>query len=189
MGTNRICEIVRSLRTFSRLDESDLKSVNLHAGLESTLMILQNRLKAKPDIQEICLEKQYGEIPLIECHAGQMNQVFMNILVNAIDAIDSAGMRKPDQPQPRIILQTEVQNNGVTITIQDSGPGISEEMQKRIFDPFFTTKPVGQGTGMGLSVSYQIVTAKHGGKLNCISKLGQGSQFIIHLPISRADSV
>jgi two-component system, NtrC family, sensor kinase len=183
VGTDRICEIVRSLRIFSRLDESEVKAVNLHEGLDSTLMILQNRLKAKQDIHEIVINKQYAQIPLIECHAGQLNQVFMNVLVNAIDAIEEAGMRNKNQPQPTIAIQTEVQTDWLVLTIRDSGPGMPEHVKQRIFDPFFTTKPVGKGTGMGMSISYQIITEKHGGKLDCITTLGQGTAFIIHIPL------
>ncbi|OUL20342.1 hypothetical protein BV372_32755 [Nostoc sp. T09] len=188
LGTKRIREIVLSLRNFSRLDEAEVKDVNIHDGIDSTITILHNRLKAQPERLEIQILKKYGNLPLVECHAGQLNQVFMNIISNAIDALEEYNQQRSDTEiaaTPSIIsIQTEViQSNWVRICIADNGPGIKEEIRKRLFDPFFTTKPVGKGTGLGLSISYQIITEKHGGKLWCESILGYGTKFNIEIPI------
>ncbi|NES98128.1 MAG: HAMP domain-containing histidine kinase [Desertifilum sp. SIO1I2] len=188
VGTNRIREIVLSLRNFSRLDEAEVKDVNIHEGIDSTLTILHNRLKTRAERPEIQTIKDYGNLPLVECYAGQLNQVFMNIISNAIDALeerDRQRLYKDIESNPSTIsIRTEVTpNNGIGIYITDNGPGMQEQVRKRIFDPFFTTKPVGKGTGLGLSISYQIVTEKHGGKLWCNSSPGQGTQFIIEIPI------
>lgn len=189
-GANRICEIVKSLRMFSRLDEAEVKQVNIHEGIDSTLVILQSRLKATTERPAIAVIKEYGDLPLIDCFAGQLNQVFMNLLGNAIDALEEsqeqrrAGFMRLEPGQIRI--RTEVCRAGwVAITITDNGPGIPEAVAQRIFDPFFTTKPVGQGTGLGLSISYQIVTEKHGGRLSCTSALGKGTTFTIEIPVQR----
>ncbi|OKH54706.1 hypothetical protein NIES2101_05920 [Calothrix sp. HK-06] len=185
VGTKRIREIIKSLRLFSRLDEADIKTINIHEGIDSTLMILQNRLKEKPKRIAIEVVKDYGDIPHIECYAGQLNQVFMNILVNAIDTLEE-GIRNGQVKAPVITIRTSVINTwGVKITIADNGCGIPEEIKQRIFDPFFTTKPVGKGTGMGMSISYQIITDKHHGKLECFSVLGQGTEFCIQIPIQQ----
>ncbi|MDZ8051212.1 MAG: PAS domain S-box protein [Aulosira sp. ZfuVER01] len=182
LGTKRIREIVLSLRNFSRLDEAEVKDVNIHDGIDSTITILHNRLKAHSERPEIQIIKEYGNLPLVECHAGQLNQVFMNIISNAIDALEEYNRQQSNTSI--ISIQTKViQNNWVRICIADNGPGIKEEVRQRLFDPFFTTKPVGKGTGLGLSISYQIVTEKHGGKLWCESILGQGTKFIIEIPI------
>jgi PAS domain S-box-containing protein len=182
MGTERIRGIVLSLRSFSRLDESDKKAVDIHEGIESTLMILQNRIKSKPGRAEIEIIKQYVFLPLVECYPGQLNQVFMNILVNAIDALEDA--LKDEDFHPTISISTSlIENQRVAIAIKDNGTGIPETIQQRLFDPFFTTKPVGKGTGMGLSISYQIVTERHQGRLCCESALGQGTQFVIEIPL------
>lgn len=186
LGADRIRDIVASLRNFSRLDEAALKEVDIHEGLDSTLMILQNRLKAKPDHPAIQVIKDYGLLPLVECYAGQLNQVFMNILTNAIDALDS------QEPLPSagadlvktITIRTAVLDNSqIAIHIADNGPGMTPEVRQRLFDPFFTTKPVGKGTGMGMSISYQIITEYHGGSLECLSEPGQGAEFIVKIPI------
>jgi signal transduction histidine kinase len=178
MGVDRIQEIVLSLRNFSRLDESEFKSVDLHQGLASTLLILQHRFKVTHERPEIKLIKQYdAALPKIECAAGLVNQVFMNLISNAIDAMESAGVAKPE-----IQIWTEQQDNGIQIRIIDNGTGIPADIQSRLFDPFFTTKPVGKGTGLGLSISYQIITEKHGGKLECHSTLGVGTEFRVWLP-------
>jgi signal transduction histidine kinase len=193
VGVNRIREIVQSLRSFSRLDEAEVKDVDIHEGIDSTLMILQNRLKAKPDHPAIVVSKEYGNLPRVECYAGQLNQVFMNILSNAIDALDEK-MQSPGSPSvndeveepPTIKIQTEqVDQNHIVIRIADNGPGMSEDTQKRLFDPFFTTKPVGKGTGMGMSISHQVITERHKGTLACISAPGQGTEFIIRIPIQQ----
>ncbi len=211
-GAERIRQIVLGLRNFSRLDESAMKEVDLHQGIDSTLLILQSRLacpKGGPTIEVI---KEYGKLPPITCYASQVNQVVMNILNNAIDAFDMwdrLGQHSPEEQGhysisslagsdvlpvdvstpgtclPRIVLRTEVRDRDwVQVRIADNGPGISEAVRLKIFDPFFTTKPVGQGTGLGLSISYSIVVEKHGGELRCISTPGEGTEFIIALPIT-----
>ncbi|HBB30358.1 MAG TPA: hypothetical protein DDZ80_23575 [Cyanobacteria bacterium UBA8803] len=191
MGASRIQQIVQSLGKFSRVDGAEMKPTNLHEGLDSTLLILQNRLKPKavsvagkeivhPGIEVV---KEYGDLPLVDCYPGQLNQVFMNILCNAIDAIEESLV----QGKGKIWIHTEATpTNWVTVRITDNGLGMSETVRKQIFDPFFTTKPVGQGTGLGLSISYQIVVDKHHGKLECISAPGQGTSFRIELPVSAA---
>ncbi|MEA5470773.1 PAS domain S-box protein [Spirulina sp. 06S082] len=184
-GADRIREIVISLRTFSRMDESEKKSVDIHAGIESTLTILQSRLKAKSDRQAIEIIRDYGDLPKIECYAGQLNQVFMNILSNALDALeegDRADEEVQNQPSTIRIRTQIIDNQKLEVSIADNGSGIPEEIQQRLFDPFFTTKEIGKGTGLGLSISYQIVTEKHGGTLECISTLGQGTEFLITIP-------
>ena len=190
MGAERIREIVLSLRTFSRLDEASMKAVDIHEGIDSTMMIIQNRLKPTDQRPKIELIKEYGNLPLIECYAGQLNQVFMNILVNAIDALEDSMVRgrwatkKLKTDNPRIYIRTQLLTpNQVTIRIADNGLGIPEDVLKQIFNPFFTTKPVGRGTGMGLAISYQIITERHGGSLECISQPGVGAEFIICIPL------
>lgn len=183
-GASRISEIVTSLRTFSRLDEADLKAADIHEGIDSTLMILEHRLKSKSDRHDILVIKEYGNLPLVECYAGQLNQVFMNILVNAIDALEENYRQENNHLlAPTIHIHTEMPTpKQVIIRIIDNGVGMSDEVRQKLFDPFYTTKPVGQGTGMGLSISYQIITNRHGGSLECISSLGKGSEFIIKIP-------
>jgi len=171
-GADRIRQIVLSLRNFSRLDEADLKSVDIHAGLESALLILQNRLQAHASLEiPVTIDKDYGNLPQVECYPGQLNQVFLNLIDNAIDALE---MRKPSIPEIHIATQV-LNSNSVAIRIADNGLGMTEDVQKKLFDPFFTTKPPGKGTGLGLSVSYQIVVEKHGGQLQFISQPGQGT--------------
>jgi signal transduction histidine kinase len=253
-GAHRISEIVQSLRNFSRVDEMECKQVDIHEGIDSTLLILKHRLTQQSDSAKIQVIKEYGELPLVECYPGQLNQVFMNILSNAIDALEgwkveslnveslnvvreafpvseAGGQRPtgvgslelnvnrlnvkgdapgattyslsennlqpsnlqlstPEQPAtPCLRIHTEVvEHKGVVIRITDNGSGIKADIQPRIFDPFFTTKPVGKGTGLGLSISYQIVVDKHEGKLRCHSVPGQGTQFVIELPIRRHGS-
>jgi two-component system, NtrC family, sensor kinase len=191
IGANRIREIVLSLRIFSRLDEAEFKTADIHEGIDSTLLILQHRLKSQSvdpkrlvdrHRPQITVIKDYCEIPKIQCFAGQLNQVFMNILANAIDALEEA-FQKGFCPEPRIRISSAQVNENVTIQIADNGTGIPEAIQSHLFDPFFTTKPVGKGTGMGLSISYQIITEKHGGSLCCISSPGQGAEFVITIPI------
>ena len=185
VGADRIREIVLSLRNFSRLDEAEFKVADLHAGIDSTLMILQNRLKAKDTRPEIIINLDYGDIPDIECYAGQLNQVFMNIIANAIDALEESWM-SGYIVNPKLMIQTLQQDDRVVISIVDNGVGIEPEQLSRLFNPFYTTKPVGQGTGMGLSISYQIVVDRHGGTLDCISAIGSGTKFVITLPIEHS---
>lgn len=188
IGSERIREIVKSLRNFSRLDESDCKTVDIHEGLESTLMIVQNLLKSKSNSSEIQVIRDYGELPRVSCYPGQLNQVFMNLLTNAIDAIyEQREKRSPEaetQPEQIQIRTDVIHQDWIKIAISDTGCGISDEVQSKLFDPFFTTKPVGKGTGLGLSVSYQIITQQHQGKLYCYSTLGQGTEFVIEIPIN-----
>jgi signal transduction histidine kinase len=203
VGARRIQEIVLSLRNFSRLDEQDLKAVDIHQGIDNTLLILQHRLRSEGDTGEILLIKDYGHLPRVTCYASQLNQVFMNLISNAIDAVET-------QPDPRLITihtslihnsksrntescsTSNIQNDrtrsykfpSVFILITDNGPGMSKEIHHKIFDPFFTTKPVGSGTGLGLSISYQIVVEKHKGQLSCISAPGYGTAFIVEIPVN-----
>ena len=175
MGAERIRQIVSSLRTFSRKDEAEQKSVDIHQGLDSTLLILGHRLKAEAARPAIAIVKGYADLPPIDCYAGQLNQAFMNILGNAIDAL--AGIENPE-----IRISTALVCDRVEIVFSDNGEGIGEEVRSRIFDPFFTTKPIGEGTGMGLSISYQIVTERHGGSISCESAPGEGTTFTIQIP-------
>ncbi|MFM6119333.1 MAG: sensor histidine kinase, partial [Sphaerospermopsis kisseleviana] len=173
MGTDRIREIVQSLRNFSRLDQADKKAVDIHEGIDSTLLILNHRLK-----QEIEVIKEYGDLPLVECYPAQLNQVFMNILSNAIDAL----LEQEQKKQKQIVIKTKKTDSGkITISIRDNGPGISLELQSKIFDPFFTTKPVNKGTGIGLAISYQIIE-KHQGNIYVCSDPSYGTEFIIEIP-------
>jgi two-component system, NtrC family, sensor kinase len=217
MGAERIRQIVLSLKNFSRLDEAEQKQVDIHEGIESTLLILQHRLKETAGRPKILLLKEYGNLPRVQCYAGQLNQVFMNIIGNAIDALEDAmetgrwadGEHSPIPycPSPTLRICTEVKyaedvlmpsESGVTdakiglpthilIRIADNGPGIPLEVQQRLFDPFFTTKNPGKGTGLGLSISYQIVVEKHGGNLKCHSAPGQGTEFAIEIPVRKEE--
>ncbi|NES66186.1 MAG: GAF domain-containing protein [Okeania sp. SIO2D1] len=183
IGANRIKEIVESLRNFSRLDQSEVKNVDIHEGIDSTLMILQNNLKAKPHELEIKIVKNYGQLPKVKCYPGELNQVFMNIIANAIDAVQPI-RKESSNSLPQITITTEIETeNQVIIRIADNGMGMSEAVQKHIFDPFYTTKPVGKGTGLGLAISYQVIVEHHEGELECISALGKGTEFIIKIPI------
>ncbi|OKH39421.1 hypothetical protein NIES2119_06700 [[Phormidium ambiguum] IAM M-71] len=193
VGANRIRDIVLSLRNFSRLDEAEMKAVDIHEGIDNTLLILQNRLKAKQEHPAIQVIKEYSKIPLVECYAGQLNQVFMNILTNAIDALDEFNKQRSiaeiKKNPSTIKIRTGMENGDrVIIQIVDNGLGMTREVRDRLFDPFFTTKPVGQGTGLGMSISYQIVVEKHGGQLKCFSELGQGAEFLIQIPIRQKTS-
>jgi signal transduction histidine kinase len=184
-GANRIKQIVLSLRNFSRLDETACKVIDIHEGIESTLVILQHRLQSQPKRGEIQLIKNYGTLPKVECYPAQLNQVFMNLLLNAIDAVEESSANCTCKvKQIRIVTELSGENQ-VCVRISDTGPGIRPEVQSRIFDPFFTTKPIGSGTGLGLSISYQIVKDRHGGKLECHSEVGRGTEFAIELPISQ----
>lgn len=187
-GAERICEIVKSLRTFSRLDEAEFKTVDIHDGIDSTLVILNNRFKpSSNNPQGIQIIRNYGKLPLIECYAGQLNQVLMNILANATDALEEAVIKKrytQDFLNPTIEIETKVINHDwIEIRIIDNGLGIAEPVQAKLFDPFFTTKDIGKGTGLGLSISYKIIVELHKGQLTCHSELGKGASFMIQIPI------
>jgi two-component system NtrC family sensor kinase len=188
IGADRIVRIVQSLRNFSRLDESEMKPVNIHEGIDSTLLILQSRLKATADRPPIEIVKNYSNLPMVECYAGQLNQVFMNILANAIDALESYNLdRDPKAAKANpiaIAITTEYSiADKIIVRISDNGPGMAENVKKRLFDPFFTTKPVGKGTGLGLSISYKIVVEKHKGVLRCDSTPRLGTEFSIEIPL------
>jgi two-component system NtrC family sensor kinase len=187
IGAERIVQIVQSLRNFSRLDESEMKPVNIHEGIDSTLLILQSRLKATADRPAIEIVKNYCHLPLVECYAGQLNQVFMNILANAIDALESYSLdRGPEaaiEPMAIAITTEYSSPDKIIVRISDNGPGMPENVKKLLFDPFFTTKPAGKGTGLGLSISYKIVVEKHKGSLRCDSTPGLGTQFSIEIPL------
>jgi light-regulated signal transduction histidine kinase (bacteriophytochrome) len=180
MGAERIRGIVQSLRNFSRLDEAEVKLVDLHEGLESTLLILHHRLKSATPGTTIKIEKRYGDLPRIRCYAGQLNQVFMNLISNAIDELFIAVAENSINPVITIATSC-LDDHWVAVSIKDNGRGIPPQTQAKLFDPFFTTKPVGQGTGLGLSISYQIIE-KHGGHLLCQSQPGSGTEFVVKLP-------
>ncbi|MDZ8049846.1 MAG: sensor histidine kinase [Aulosira sp. ZfuVER01] len=191
LGSDRIRQLVVSLRNFSRLDESGTQLVDLHAGIESTLLLLQHRLKPRPEHPGIQVVRDYGQLPLVECYPSQLNQVFMNILGNAIDALEERDQKlslEDTQAIPsKISIRTEhLQDETITISIADNGCGIEENANLQLFEPFFTTKPIGKGTGLGLSISYQIVTQKHGGKIYCHSTPGMGAEFTIAIPVHQA---
>jgi len=212
IGVERIRQIVLSLRNFSRVDESEVKTVDIHEGIDSTLLILQSRLKANNKTNKIEVIKEYGDIPLIECYPSQLNQVFMNLIANAIDALEESGKFSnhaskhhneleqklqhilqrnghlnqlwENQNKPCVWISTERQETDwVKIRIADNGIGIPESLKQRLFDPFFTTKTVGKGTGLGLSISYQIVSDRHKGNLTCQSAPGLGTEFVVTIPL------
>jgi two-component system, NtrC family, sensor kinase len=195
MGTERIQKIVTSLRTFSRLDESEQKAVDLHDGLDSSLIILESRLKGNGEKPAIQVIKDYGSLPPILCYPGKLNQVFMNLIVNAIDATDekfanlkvanfssASPSHQASLDQPTIRISTELKEGKAIIRIADSGMGIPKDAQRKIFDQFFTTKPIGLGTGLGLAISRTIITEDHGGSLTFQSQTGEGTEFTITLP-------
>ncbi|MGK7923906.1 MAG: GAF domain-containing protein [Spirulina sp.] len=190
VGAERIRNIVLSLKNFSRLDQAEMKAVDIHEGIDNTLLILQHRLKAKGSRPEIRVDKQYGDLPEVECYAGQLNQVFMNILSNGIDALVEAS------PPHSLTITTELEmgnedsdktDGNAVIRIKDNGPGMEKETHAHIFDPFFTTKPVGKGTGLGLAISYDIIVKKHRGRLSCHSAIGAGTEFCISIPIAQPE--
>ncbi|MDZ7961320.1 MAG: ATP-binding protein [Aulosira sp. DedQUE10] len=192
VGAERIREIVKSLRTFSRLDEAEFKSVDIHEGIESTLVILNSLLQPSAEnFYGIKVIKNYNNLPLVKCYAGQMNQVFINIIINAIDALkyslfksEISDINKPINKQPQIKINTKnIDNSWVEIRIADNGVGMDNKVRAKVFDPFFTTKAVGKGTGLGLSISYKIINELHGGKLECYSEPGAGAEFVIQIPI------
>ncbi|WP_373535169.1 sensor histidine kinase [Microcoleus sp.] len=211
-GAERVRDIVLSLRNFCRLDEAEMKLVNIHDGINNTIMLLQSQLKGKPGQEAIAIHKEYSDLPLVQCYPGQLNQVFMNILVNAIYAIvecnkheifenkshhssqvceqshyktnTTSSINNSTYLTPTIRICTELtEEKKVIIRIFDNGPGMTEAVRKRLFDPFFTTKPVGKGTGLGLSISYEVVVNQHGGELKCVSEPGKGTEFAIEIPL------
>lgn len=186
VGADRVRQIVLSLRNFSRTDSLLIEAIDLHEGIDNTLLILQNRLKPRYHRPGIEVVKEYGDLPSVECYAGPINQVFMNLLSNAIDAVEEA----PNH-LGRITIQTSLNpdRSHVIIRITDNGSGMTPDIKAQLFDPFFTTKPIGKGTGLGLSISYQIVVEKHGGSLRCESAPGQGTEFWIELPLQVSQSV
>jgi signal transduction histidine kinase len=188
-GAQRIQGLVLSFRNFSRLDESAWKSADLNMGLDSTLVLIQHRLQAKPTQLSVQVIKQYGDLPSIECCPAQINQVFLALLNNAIDALEShrslaSLIGEPDEDPPMIEIKTIVAGGSVKIEMTDNGIGMSAATLKRAFDPFFTTKDVGAGQGLGLAISYQIIVDSHGGELFCQSVVDHGTRFTIHLPIA-----
>lgn len=187
VGADRIREIVRSLRNFSRKDDSQMILANLHEGIEGTLLILQNRFKARGNYPEVQVIKEYGNLPLVNCYAGKLNQVFMNLISNALDAIDEYNETRTNdeiKANPcQIRIKTDMVENRAIIRISDNGAGMTDEVRQQLFDSFFTTKPAGKGTGLGLSISYRFVE-EHQGKLSCVSSPGNGAEFIIEIPIN-----
>lgn len=187
VGTKRIRQIVLSLRNFSRLDEADMKCVDIHEGLDNSLMILSHRLAATPEHPEIQIIKKYGNLPLVECYAGQLNQVFINTLTNAIDALEEANQNQSFQDLKanpnQITIQTQLDKSQAIIQISDNGIGMSENVKQRVFDHMFTTKPVGKGIGLGMAIAYQIVVEKHAGMIAVDSTPGHGTEFTIQIPV------
>ena len=184
IGAERIRHLVLSLRNFSRLDQAQMQPMDIHEGMESTLLLLRNRLKGNGHNPEIELVKEYGELPLVECYPSQLNQVFMNLLGNAIDALEEVVARNGKKFSPMIRIQSEAPSaDYIRVKISDNGSGMTDDVKLKLFDPFFTTKPIGKGTGLGLSISYQIVVDKHKGILQCNSTPGQGTEFIIEIPV------
>ncbi len=185
-GAERIASISNSLRTFSRADTDTPVAFNLHDGLESTLLILKHRLKANDSRPEIIIRKRYGDLPAIECYAGQLNQVFMNLLANAVDALEEGEItaENPAYIEIGTRLLAEGSSPQVEITIRDNGVGMSAEVQEKVFDHLFTTKPVGQGTGLGLAIARQIIIEKHRGNIAVSSAPNEGTCFVITLPVN-----
>ena len=182
LGIERISDVMKSLRNFSRQDATQKKATDIHQGIDTTLMILSHRLKADKCHPKIEVFKEYGNLPEVKCYPGQLNQVFMNLLSNAIDAIEQ-GIEANKFMIPEIHINTEIiDNKNIKISISDNGNGMSEEVKNKLFNAFFTTKPEGKGTGLGLSISYEIITEIHGGTLECFSSPGQGTEFVIHIP-------
>ena len=189
VGTKRMIEIVRSLRNFSRIEQHGFHPADIHAGIESTLMLLSYRMKMVGKAQQpIEVVKHYSYLPEINCDIGQLSQVFMNLLVNAIDAFEQASNQQLEG-KPTITIETQANDSDVTIVIKDNGSGMKAETMANIFQPFFTTKPVDHGTGLGLSISHQVITQKHHGEITCQSKLGEGTAFTIKLPNNLANNL
>ena len=181
-GVDRISQIVQSLRDFSHLDESNYKCVDIHTGIDNTILLLQHRISQVPHTKKIQILKEYAQLPKVECYPKKLNQVFMSLLANAIDALEE-GIEKNSIYDPWIRIVTETIDDKAIIRIADNGIGINKEVSERLFDPFFTTKEVGKGTGMGLAVSYQIIVDNHKGEFRYISELGKGTEFIISIPL------
>ena len=196
-GSERIRDLVINLRNFYRRDEATMKPGNLHEGIESTLILLNNRYK-----QDIEVVTEFGDIPEIECHINQMNQVFMNLIGNAIDSLlaqkeaekeaqkesEKSGKPKPSGKKRKITIATQlIDSHRVAISIADNGPGMSDEIKNRVFEPFFTTKGIGVGTGLGLSISREIIEETHNGSLSCTSTVGEGATFTIELPVTQSN--
>ncbi len=180
IGTERIRGIVQSLRQFSHMDEAEMKAVDIHQGIDSALMLLQHRLQENTRRPKIIILKDYAQLPLVECYPSSLNQVFMNLLTNAVDAIEDG----VDRHTPAIMIRTRRSaGDRVSISIADNGPGIPDAVRAKLFDPFFTTKPVGKGTGLGLSISYQIVVEQHGGTLECQPRRDRGAEFVVEIPV------
>jgi len=180
IGTERIRGIVQSLRQFSHMDEAEMKTVDIHQGIDSALMLLQHRLQENARRPKIIILKDYAQLPLVECYPSSLNQVFMNLLTNAVDAIEDG----VDRHTPAIMIRTRRSaGDRVSISIADNGPGIPDAVRAKLFDPFFTTKPVGKGTGLGLSISYQIVVEQHGGTLECQPRRDRGAEFVVEIPV------
>ncbi len=193
IGAERIREIVSSLRNFSRLDQAEYKFASLHEGIDNTLLLLRSRFKTKLGSPSVELIKDYSNLPLVKCFPGEVNQVFMNLISNAIDTLEERNNQlSPAElatnPSKIWIKTVGLEENWIRIAIKDNGMGMSEEVSNRIFDPFFTTKPVGKGTGLGLSISHQIIVEKHGGRLRFFSTPGKGTEFIVELPVQKAPS-
>ncbi|AFY34623.1 response regulator [Calothrix sp. PCC 7507] len=187
-GSDRIREIVLALQNFSRHDEALMKRVNIHEGIDSTLLILQHRLRQTPGYPPIVVVKNYGNLPLITCYPSGLNQVFMHLLNNAIDALEELISKEKTTEHLQIQIRTQAtESNTVKIAIADNGLGIDESLKSCLFDPFFTTKPVGKGSGLGLSISYQIVVQKHRGQITCSSSPGQGAEFTVEIPIAQPE--
>ena len=191
VGSKRIYKIVESLRNFAHLDESGLKSVDIHQGIDNTILLLRKRLEDKPSYQKIVVTKNYHQLPLVECFPSQLNQVFFNVLSNAIDALDEHNRHRQvesieQNPSMIEIVTKKIDSHWVAIEITDNGLGIPPEIHSKIFDPFFTTKPVGKGTGLGLSISHQIIVEKHHGMIMCNSVPEEGTIFIIKLPVKNS---
>ncbi|PLS68149.1 MAG: hybrid sensor histidine kinase/response regulator [Cyanobacteria bacterium M5B4] len=185
VGANMLTNISRSLRTFSRSDSANPVPANIHDGIDSTLLILGHRFKSHNKRPTIRVLKEYGDLPLVKCYLGQLNQVFINLLANAVDAFDEFFLQGADRA-PQIEIRTRVEQDKVFIHIKDNGPGIPDRVKERIFEPSFTTKAVGKGTGLGLSISRKIVEEQHQGKITCTSVVGEGTEFTIELPLLRA---
>ncbi|MCV3215214.1 HAMP domain-containing histidine kinase [Plectonema radiosum NIES-515] len=191
-GTRRIEQIILALRNFSRLDEAQIKSVNIHDGIDSTLLLISHQLKSELGTSNIEIVKEYGNLPHVECYPSQLNQVFMNLIINAIDVLNKSHKNCDISPiindaRVIIICTDFINKNWVKISIKDNGIGIDDQIKSQLFEPFFTTKSVGEGIGLGLFISYQIIVNQHRGHMKCISAPGKGAEFIIEIPIIRVD--